>query len=102
LHFFTGARSQRDHDLAVDAASSLQCDGVTDLLDRKNRGDRHGDLAGEDRIGDPDLTSCVAAELGALAWKIAYERRSDTSNGDDFSEVARRSLGEVQAASALC
>jgi hypothetical protein len=26
----------------------------------------------------------------------------DTSNGDEFSEVARRTLGEVQAASALC
>jgi hypothetical protein len=54
------------------------------------------------RRGVPDLTSCVAAELGALALKIAYERWSDTSNGDDFSEVARRALGEVQAASALC
>jgi AcrR family transcriptional regulator len=54
------------------------------------------------RRGVPDLNSCVAAELGALAWKIAYERWSDRSNGDDFSEVARRALGEVQAASALC
>ena len=52
--------------------------------------------------GVPDLTSHVAAELGALAWKIAYERWSDTTNGDDFSEVARRALVEVQAASALC
>ena len=54
------------------------------------------------RRGVPGLTSCVAAELGALAWKIAYERWSDTVNGDDFSEVARRALGEVQAASGLC
>jgi hypothetical protein len=44
----------------------------------------------------------VAAELGALASKIAYERWSDTADGGDFSEVARRALGEVQAASALC
>jgi hypothetical protein len=44
----------------------------------------------------------VAAELGALAGKIAYERWSDTASGDDFSELARRALGEVQAASALC
>jgi len=50
LDFFTGARSQRDHDLAVDVASGLQCDGVADLLDRKDRGDRHGDRAGEDRL----------------------------------------------------
>ena len=54
------------------------------------------------RRGVPDLTSRVAAELGALAWKIAYERWSDTANGEDFSELARRALGELQAASALC
>jgi AcrR family transcriptional regulator len=54
------------------------------------------------RRGVPSLTSSVAAELGALAWKIAYERWSDTANGEDFSELARRALGEVQAASGLC
>jgi AcrR family transcriptional regulator len=54
------------------------------------------------RRGVPDLTSCVAAELGALALKIAYERWSDIASGDDFSEVARLALGEVQAASGLC
>ena len=54
------------------------------------------------RRGVPDLTACVAADLGALAWKIAYERWSDPANGDDFGELARRALGEVQAASALC
>lgn len=53
------------------------------------------------RRGVPDLTACVAAELGALASKIAYERWSDTAD-DDFSEVARRALGQVQAASASC
>jgi AcrR family transcriptional regulator len=54
------------------------------------------------RRGVPDLTACVAAELGALAAKIAYERWSDTANSDEFSELARRVLGEVQAVSALC
>jgi AcrR family transcriptional regulator len=54
------------------------------------------------RRGVPDLTSRVAAELGALAWKIAYERWSDTTNADEFGEVARRALGELQAASSLC
>lgn len=52
--------------------------------------------------GVPHLTSRVAADLGTLAWKIAYERWSDPASGDDFSEVARQALGEVQAASALC
>jgi AcrR family transcriptional regulator len=52
--------------------------------------------------GVPGLTSCVAAELGALALKIAYERWVDKTNGDDFGEVARRTLSDLQAASALC
>jgi hypothetical protein len=43
----------------------------------------------------------VAAELGALAWKIAYERWSGTPDGDDFADVARRALAEVRAATAL-
>jgi hypothetical protein len=54
------------------------------------------------RRGVPDLTSRVAADLGALAWEIAFERWSDTTNGDEFGELARRTLGDVQAASALC
>lgn len=54
------------------------------------------------RRGVSGMTASVAAELGALGWKIAYERWSDPANDDDFSEVARRALGEVQAASALC
>ena len=54
------------------------------------------------RRGVPGLTARVAAELGALAWKIAYEHWSDTASGDDFSELARRALAELQAASALC
>ena len=54
------------------------------------------------RRGVPDLTSCVAAELGALALKMAYERWSDTTNGDEFSEVARRTLNQLRAASASC
>jgi AcrR family transcriptional regulator len=55
-----------------------------------------------ERRGIPGLPARVAAELGALAWKIAYERWSDTTNDEEFSELARRTLTEVQAASALC
>jgi hypothetical protein len=54
-----------------------------------------------DRRGVPGLTACVAADLGALAWKIAYERWSGTPDGDDFADVARRALAEVRAATAL-
>jgi AcrR family transcriptional regulator len=53
------------------------------------------------RRGVPDLTSRVAAELGALTVKIAYERWSDPADADEFAEVARRTLVEVQAASAM-
>ena len=49
-----------------------------------------------------ELTACVAAELGALSVKIAYERWSDTADGDDFGQAALRALCEVQAATALC
>ncbi|GAA4232949.1 TetR/AcrR family transcriptional regulator [Actinomadura meridiana] len=54
------------------------------------------------RRGVPDLTARVAAELGALAWKIAYERWRDTANDDDFGQLARRILNDVRAASARC
>ena len=54
------------------------------------------------RRGVPNLVSCVAAELGALALKIAYERWGDTADGDDFGDLARRTLGDLQAAIALC
>ena len=58
------------------------------------------------RRGVPDLTASVAADLGALAWKIAFERWSDPAGGDDFGDdfgaIARRALTEVQAASARC
>jgi AcrR family transcriptional regulator len=55
-----------------------------------------------ERRGVPHLTSRVAAELATLAWKIAYERWRDTADGDNFGELARRTLTEVQAAGALC
>ena len=51
------------------------------------------------RRGTSDLTASVTAELGALAWKIAYDSWADASCGDDFREVARRAIGEVRAAS---
>jgi len=54
------------------------------------------------RRGAPDLTASVAAELGALAWQIAYENWTDTVTGEDFGELARRALSEVRAASSLC
>jgi AcrR family transcriptional regulator len=51
--------------------------------------------------GLPDLTACVAADLGALALSIAYERWSSAPGGDDFGQVARRALAEVRAATVL-
>jgi AcrR family transcriptional regulator len=54
------------------------------------------------RRGVSDLTARVASQLGALAWGIAYDRWIDTTDGEDFGEIARRTLGELQAASVSC
>jgi AcrR family transcriptional regulator len=53
------------------------------------------------RRGVPDLAARVAAELGGLATKIAFDRWLDAAD-EDFGQVARQALGEVQAAAALC
>jgi hypothetical protein len=53
------------------------------------------------RRGVPDLNSRVAAELGALAWKIAFERWTDRTSGGDFGRMLRRTLRDVLAASAF-
>jgi AcrR family transcriptional regulator len=50
------------------------------------------------RRGVPHLTSAVAAHMGALAMAIAYERWSETADGEGFGELARQTLAEVQAA----
>ncbi|MHB8531875.1 MAG: TetR/AcrR family transcriptional regulator [Solirubrobacteraceae bacterium] len=51
--------------------------------------------------GVPDPASRVAAQVGALALKIAYEQWSDDASGEEFSEIARGTLSELQAASVL-
>lgn len=54
------------------------------------------------RRGVCDLTAHVASQLGSLAWKIAYDRWIDASDEEDFGEIAQRTLGELQVASASC
>lgn len=49
------------------------------------------------RRGVPEVTASVAAELGALAMKIAYSGWID-GTADDFGDAARRALDEVRAA----
>ncbi len=68
----------------------------------KNLGLIASTTAALERRGVPGLTARVAAELGALASTLAYERWSDPANGDDFSELARRALIDVRASTALC
>ncbi|MCW4457211.1 TetR/AcrR family transcriptional regulator [Microbacterium sp. MPKO10] len=51
------------------------------------------------RRGVPELAARIAAEFGALAMDIAYERWSGRGCGDDFGVVARRALDEVYEAS---
>jgi AcrR family transcriptional regulator len=50
--------------------------------------------------GVPDPTASIAAELGVLAFRIAYARWADPINQQEFGELARQSLQELQAASA--
>jgi AcrR family transcriptional regulator len=50
--------------------------------------------------GVPDPTASLAAELGVLAFKGAYARWADPTNQQEFGELARQSLQELQAASA--
>ncbi|WP_280275721.1 TetR/AcrR family transcriptional regulator [Nocardia wallacei] len=55
-----------------------------------------------ERRGVPGLTARVAAELGALAWDLAYERWSDPAADAEFGDLARRALAEVRAAGSRC
>ena len=50
------------------------------------------------RRGVPQLDATVAAGLGVLALRVAYERWLEA--GGDFAEVARRALEEVRVAAA--
>ena len=50
------------------------------------------------RRGVPGLDAGVTAQLGTLDMKLAYERWSEPGNTDEFGDIARRTLGEVQAA----
>jgi hypothetical protein len=52
-----------------------------------------------ERRDAPALTACLAARLGALALKIAYERWSHAPSDSDFGEIARRTLCELQTSS---
>lgn len=54
--------------------------------------------AAMERRGTPALLAAVSAQLGALTLKTAYERWSDLGNTDEFSDIARQTLSEVQAA----
>ncbi|MDX3238746.1 helix-turn-helix domain containing protein [Streptomyces sp. ME03-5709C] len=54
------------------------------------------------RRGVPDLTARVAAELGALASTIAFERWSRSTTGEGFGEMARQALDDVRASTTLC
>lgn len=54
------------------------------------------------RRGVPELTARVAAQLGVLALTIAYERWSAAASNEDFGELARRALDDLQRAAATC
>lgn len=47
--------------------------------------------------GVPEVIARVTAELGALASRIAYERWTESTSGEDFSTALRLALDEVHA-----
>ncbi|GAB2965092.1 hypothetical protein GCM10027280_62390 [Micromonospora polyrhachis] len=53
--------SQCDEYLPVDVTALLKRDSVTDLLDGKHRGNRDGQLAGQNCIGDSGEASGAAS-----------------------------------------
>jgi AcrR family transcriptional regulator len=50
--------------------------------------------------GVPDPAASLAAELGLLAFKLAFARWSDPANQHELGELARQSPHELHAASA--
>jgi AcrR family transcriptional regulator len=53
------------------------------------------------RRGVPALAAAVAAQLGALAWKISYDRWHDWNDAEEFGELARRTLSALRAVNTL-
>ena len=52
--------------------------------------------------GVADMTAEMAAQMGALALKLAFDRWLDPRNEAEFGQVARRTLAELQTATAAC
>jgi hypothetical protein len=50
--------------------------------------------------GVPDPTASLAAELGGLAFRTAFARWADPANQQEFAELAREALHELQTATA--
>ena len=49
------------------------------------------------RRGVPELTARVVAELGALAFAIAYDQWLEPGSTDNFDAIVRRAVGDVRA-----
>jgi AcrR family transcriptional regulator len=52
--------------------------------------------------GVADLTAQMAAQTGALALKLAYDRWLEADDEADFGQVARRTLAQLRTATAAC
>jgi AcrR family transcriptional regulator len=52
--------------------------------------------------GVTDMTAEMAAQMGALALKLAYDRWLEPDNEAEFGDVAREALAELEAAVAAC
>jgi AcrR family transcriptional regulator len=52
--------------------------------------------------GVADVTAQMAAQMGAVALKLAFDRWLDPDNEAEFGQIARRTLAELQTATAAC
>ncbi|WP_280255904.1 hypothetical protein [Nocardia wallacei] len=83
----------------MDVPSGLPGDGLAELKGLRLTA---GMIESLERRGVVRLTARAAAELGALAWDLAYERWSSPACDEEFGELARQALTEVRAAGSRC
>jgi AcrR family transcriptional regulator len=50
-----------------------------------------------ERRGSSALSAAAASQLGALAWRIAFQRWSATTTDDEFGVLARQTIEKLRA-----
>jgi AcrR family transcriptional regulator len=77
--------------------------GSSELRERaasKHAGLARAMTAALEKRGVPELTACLAAELGVRAFDRAFEQWADLASEQQLAEIARCALDELRAAAA--